>query len=75
MNKLIRNLFLTASALVPAVAEAHPGAHPADVAWSFAHAFSQPDHLLSMAAVAVWLVMAGCVACWFKPWRMDSWSR
>lgn len=75
MNKLIGTLFLTAPVLVPATAEAHPGAHPVDVAWSFAHAFSQPDHLLAMAAVIVWLIMAGCVAYWFKPWRKDSWSR
>lgn len=75
MRKLIRNAFSAASVLLPVTAQAHPGPHPADLAWGFAHAFTQPDHLLATAMVVLWLGMAGCVGYWFRPWRTESWTR
>lgn len=72
MLKLVRNAVLTASALLPVAAHAHPGQHHSNLAWSFAHAFTQGDHLL---ALALWLGAAGCVAYWFRPWRKESWMR
>ncbi|PWB81282.1 MAG: hypothetical protein C3F11_15635 [Methylocystaceae bacterium] len=74
--KAIRRTVLTAAAsLLPATAMAHPGSHPEDLSWSLLHAFTQPDHLLTMALVVVWAAMVAGVAYWFKPWRVDSWSR
>jgi hydrogenase/urease accessory protein HupE len=75
MRNYVRNSVLAASAVLPVAAQAHPGEHPADLAWSLSHAFTQPDHLLAMAMVALWLGLAGCVGYWFKPWRKSSWTR
>lgn len=75
MSKMTRNAITMGSVFLPAAAQAHPGQHSDDLAWSLVHAFTQPDHLLTMALVAVWAGMFICVARWFFPWRSRSRSR
>jgi hydrogenase/urease accessory protein HupE len=69
----IRTVLAAVVALAPASALAHPGAHAADLAWGLAHAFTQPDHLLTMAFGLLWAGMVIAVGYWFRPWRADSW--
>ncbi|ATQ67058.1 MULTISPECIES: hypothetical protein [Methylosinus] len=69
----IRNAVTAAVSLVPAAALAHPGDHPADLAWDLAHIFTQPDHLLTIAFGLGWAAMVVAVGYWFKPWRSESW--
>jgi hydrogenase/urease accessory protein HupE len=71
--KAIRIVLAAAVSLAPASAFAHPGDHPADLAWDLAHIFTEPDHLLTMAFSLVWAGMIFAVGYWFKPWRSDSW--
>jgi hydrogenase/urease accessory protein HupE len=59
--------------LAPAMAAAHPGPHVADPALFLRHAFTEPDHLVTMAFGAVWAAMIVAVGYWFRPWRPDSW--
>lgn len=69
MGKLKRSAVAIGSVLFPAVAQAHPGTHGGDLAWSLIHIFGQSDYLLTVATVAIWASMFACVACWFFSWR------
>lgn len=73
MNRIAKTAFVLAAFLLPAAARAHPGPHHDDLGWSFLHALTEPDHLLTMALVLVWAAMVASVAYWFKPWRAASW--
>lgn len=75
MSKVEHAAVTIAATLLPATALAHPGPHRETLDWSLLHAFTEPDHLLTMASIAIWAAMAVSVAYWFKPWRLDSWSR
>ncbi len=75
MNRTAKTAISIAALLLPATAQAHPGPHHEDLNWSLLHAFTQPDHLLTMALVVGWAAMIVSVAYWFKPWRADSWRR
>jgi hydrogenase/urease accessory protein HupE len=69
----IRTILAAAASLAPAAAFAHPGDHPADLAWDLAHIFTEPDHLITMGFGLLWAGMLIAVGYWFKPWRADSW--
>jgi len=71
--KAIRFAASAAAWLLPASAMAHPGLHPNDFAYDIVHAFTQPDHLLTMAVALAWGAMVVAVGLWFKPWRASSW--
>ncbi|HEY8063345.1 MAG TPA: hypothetical protein VIF40_01285 [Methylosinus sp.] len=71
--KAIRFTASAAAWLLPAAAMAHPGAHPDDLAFDIVHIFTEPDHLLAMAAALAWGAMIVAVGYWFKPWRASSW--
>jgi hydrogenase/urease accessory protein HupE len=75
MNKIKQSAIAIGSVLLPATAAAHPGPHSEDLTWSLLHAFTQADHLLTMAAVTIWASMFVCVAYWFIPWRGGSRAR
>ena len=73
--KMIARTAMAAALLFPATAMAHPGPHPEELGWSLFHAFTEPDHLLTMALVIVCAAMIAAVAHWFQPWRAASWRR
>ncbi len=66
-----RRFFALVVALVPLVAQAHPG-HPGhDLEWDFSAGFAHPltglDHLLAMVAVGLWAAQLGGRARWLLP--------
>lgn len=73
MTKIERLAAIAVAALLPTAALAHPGFHPDDLSFDIVHVFTEPDHLLTMAAIALWLAAAGGVLHWFEPWRAESW--
>jgi hypothetical protein len=50
-------MIVAAAALAPAIAEAHPGAHPYGLAENLAHIATQSDHLLALAVAFGWISM------------------
>lgn len=73
LPRLLRRSLLTAAALAPTLAFAHPG-HDGDhggLTWDFAGGFGHPigglDHLLAMIAVGLWAAQLGGRARWAVP--------
>jgi hydrogenase/urease accessory protein HupE len=75
MSRLKQFTIAIGSVFLPATVQAHPGPHREDLGWSLLHAFTQADHLLTMAAVIIWASMFVCAAYWFIPWRGGSRAR
>ncbi len=75
MSKLEQTVMIVASTLLPVAARAHPGPHRESLELSLRHAFTEPEHLLTMTWIGSWCAMAICVVFWFKPWQKYSWVR
>lgn len=64
----LRTLGLFAiAALIPALAQAHPGHDHSGVGSGLAHPFQGLDHLLAMVAIGLWAAQLGGRARWMVP--------
>ena len=74
MSSFARKTFAisAAAALLPVVAQAHPGDHHGmTAAEGIRHLLSQPDHLLELAGFAVLITLAAGGG-WRKLWRRSA---
>jgi hydrogenase/urease accessory protein HupE len=72
MSKFVQNAIAIGLILLPAAAQAHPGAHGEGLAAGVAHAAASPDHVLTAAILATWAAALVWAFRWSIPHGSNS---